>query len=106
MSQRGQFSLFNTFETKTEQLSLEGRTRNYLMPERNQALVHRFFFYGWMKDFKYSRCLAELEKEFFLSERRLVDILAEVDDQLQNLHRKPPTLKELQAKFPWLNWAV
>lgn len=102
---QGQYSLFNLFENQGGGAA-DNRTRNYLQPERNTLLVHRYYFYGWIKDYKYSRCLQELEREFFLAERTIINLLSVVDSELQNLHRTKPTVKELQAKFPWMNWNV
>src|SRR5690606_10612245 len=84
--------------------SEEQRRRNMAMPDRNNLLAHRFYYYDAIKGLKSERCLEELEKEFFLSQRRLIDLIYEIGDLITEVRQQRPSVRELEKMYPWLNW--
>jgi len=110
----GQTTLFNDFGDSASGLSSQqnepeghgDRTRNFKMPERNNLLAHRFYFYDMIKFYKSEKCLEELSREFFLSEDRTIDLIREMSDLINELRQRRPSTRELQGKFPWINWSI
>lgn len=74
------------------------------MPERNEAMTHRYYFHFAICGLRFSECLSELRKEFFLSENRIVKVLMDQDTALRNLIADHPGIKELELKYPHFNW--
>lgn len=102
---RGQHSLHTQFFGNTTVAPKEKqRPRNFFMPERNQLLVHRYYFYAEIKGYRYDKCLTELEQDMFITETRLSTVLTECMDLLRQIMQTKPTLKQLQRQFPRLNW--
>lgn len=101
---RGQLTLFQYFHTNTTAVRDEQRPRNFFMPERNIALVHRYYFYSEIKCYRYEKCLEELEQDFFITDTRQVCILTDCQDLLRQVMQQKPSLKELSRKFPRFNW--
>lgn len=109
----GQTSLFNDFSdnpagfrpnSSYQESAEEARKRNMLLPERNCLLAHRFYYYDMIKQYKSEKCLEELAKEFFLSERRLIDLIYEIGTTINEVRQNRPGISELKSKFPWMNW--
>lgn len=80
------------------------RPRNYYQPERNKALVYRYYFHAELGRKRYDDCLHELEKEFYLTIPRLIVLLSECNAMLREVIAAKPTIKELEIMFPHLNW--
>ncbi len=104
---RGQQSLFsNLFVATLEKGSDKQRPRNYYQPERNEALVHRYYFHAEMNRLRYDDCIAQLEKEFHITSPRIISVLTQSHGMIESVINSKPTLKELENKFPWYSWRV
>ncbi len=105
---RGQLSFYGLFfnAPASTDATRQERPRNYFMPERNNVLAHRWYFYAWIRDFSASRCMEELEREFFLTTARLEVILASIQPILREINTTKPTVKQMEKQFPWLNWKL
>lgn len=102
---KGQQSLFSKhFEVETIRLDEKPRPRNYYMPERNLAICYRYYYYAEHKFIRYDKCLEFLEKEFYLTEARIIDVLNECSDSIKAIVEAKPTLKDLQEKIPHFRW--
>lgn len=102
---RGQRSLYNSlFPDTVKEIKEVSRPRNYYQPERNEAVVHRFYFYAVVNDIKYEKCLALLEKEFYLTSSRLIKVLTDSNDMLNRVSNESPSTKDLEIKFPHFTW--
>lgn len=104
---RGQQSFYGMFfaeEAKSEAKD-QSRPRNPYMPDRNNALAHRWYFYAVIKNYNQPRCMEELEREFFLTSARMEVILASLQPQLRDINVTRPSVKQLEKMFPWLNWS-
>jgi hypothetical protein len=102
---RGQQTLFaNLFETQKSAEEQKQRTRNFYLPERNKCLVYRYYFHAEIKRSRYDDCLADLEKEFFITESRLVVVLTECSDLIRQVISERPGVKELQVLYPHFAW--
>lgn len=101
---RGQRSLFSDkFFVETVKKDKQ-RPRNYFMPERDRALLHRYYFHAELNKLRYDTCLEELEKEFFLTSFTIVKILTKHTNDIDVIIEKPPTLSDLKKQYPWLTW--
>jgi hypothetical protein len=92
------FNSNNVHETKIQ------RPRNFFMPERNELLVHRYYFYVKIKNYRYEKCLEELEKDVFITAFTQTKILSACSELLSKIMQEQPSVKELANKFPRLNW--
>lgn len=104
---RGEKTLFGDLFSHTEPVETvekKQRPRNYYQPERNTALVYRYYFHAELNRKRYDDCLLELEKEFYLTTPRLIVILNECHTMLRTVIGEKPSVKELEQKFPHLNW--
>ncbi len=82
----------------------KGRNEN-LIADRNKLLTARFYFYSSLNGLKFSKCLENLEKEFFLSQSRIADLLAAHTDYICHLETENYTTTTLKDYFPFMNWS-
>ncbi|MBA3901485.1 MAG: hypothetical protein H0X62_14990 [Bacteroidetes bacterium] len=101
---RGQKSLFSDLFHVASVKKEKQRPRNYFQPERNQALVHRYYYHAEINRLRYDDCLLQLEKEFYLTTPRLIVILTESSELLNEVALEKPSVKELENKFPHFTW--
>lgn len=104
--QRGN-GIFNTlFSDDTPQvIEKQSKGRNGdLIAERNEFLLDRYFYYGFYTDKRNAVVLALMQKEVFLTERRIYDIVSENITYLTELRKAPPTVKALAQKYPHVTW--
>lgn len=103
-SMRGQLSIFQDIFKKESQSVPKQRPRNFFLPERNKALVYRYFYYAEIHRLRYEDCLAVLEQEFYITGTRIITVLTESADLIKQVSQDQPHIKELQALFPHLMW--
>lgn len=103
---RGQYSLFTTiFEKDKAQAVDDTRPRNYFMPVRNEHLLYRYYYHAEIKFMRYDKCLEVLEREFYLTEARMVVIMSEHADRLKAIaQEEKPDVKTLREKIPHFSW--
>lgn len=75
-----------------------------LIAGRNKLLIARFYFYSTITRLKFSTCLEILEKEFFLSQARITDLLAENSEYICYLEIEQYSTAMLRDYFPFMNW--
>lgn len=82
------------------------RRRNYLLPDRNRALTHRYYFYLMIVSAKYESILQVLEQEFFLSQTHISNVLTQEAQHtmLQQLIEQEVSVRELARLYPHLLW--
>lgn len=107
---RGQKSLFGDLFTGSEIVQQveqqQQRPRNYHQPERNKALVYRYYYHAEINRKRYDDCLAELEREFYLTTPRLIVLLTECNNLLRDIITTKPTVKDMESLFPHFNWRL
>jgi len=102
---RGQQSLFSSkFITESKQERTQQRPRNYYQPERNRALVARYYFHVEINRYRYDDCIKLLEGEFYLTEPRIIHVLSKNSERINDLIREEPTHKDLAERHPHFNW--
>jgi hypothetical protein len=74
--------------------------------ERNYAIACRFYFHFQIRGLRYDRALGELNKEFWLSELRLAQLIMQEGKSLEALKAAQADTKILQKKFPHFSWAA
>mgnify|MGYP000865968440 CR=1 FL=1 len=87
----------------------QGRGRNAnLCAERDLLLIHRYYFYTRLFPLRlaYDAIITQLQKEFHLSNKRIVDVIKDNDDELKKIVQSPPTANMLSKKFPHYNWKI
>ena len=72
--------------------------------ERNYNIACRFYFHFTIKGMRYERCLAQLNKEFNLSELRIAQLIMMSGDDLERLKKNKVNKKYLAKKLPHFNW--
>lgn len=104
---RGQRSLYNKlFPEPVVEKRQENRPRNFYLPERNEAVVYRFYYHATIHNLKYEKCLEMLEGEFYITTSRLIKVLTDSDGMLNRVIHESPNVKELESKFPHFAWRV
>lgn len=103
---RGQATFQSLFPDITNTCTEKtGKGRN---PEndakRNDLLLARYIYYGTYTHNRYDWVINQLHEEFFLAKRRIMDIISENVLSLREMRKNPPTLKELQKRWPHLVW--
>lgn len=82
----------------------KGRNQNF-DALRNELLIHRYFYYGkFHNELKYEVIISRLSEQFFLTERRIQDVISENAIALRQLRQDPPTVPELKKRWPHLVW--
>lgn len=103
---RGQQSLFSSLLFEKSEAPAKQRSRNYYQPERNEALLHRYYFHAEINRYRYDDCIAKLEQEFYLTAPRIIVILTQNTGRLTSIVNDHPTIKELADKFPHFSWKL
>lgn len=102
---RGQYSLFTSIFEKDKAQAVETtRPRNYFMPLRNEHIAYRWYYWGEIRGLRYDRCLQALEREFYITEARLIVILNGLTEELKQIMEEKPDVKTLRERVPHLNW--
>lgn len=100
----GQKTLYNAYLTTSEEKKSRGRS-SILIVHRNKMLAARYYYWMHLKRIRYDDILNNLEKEFALSEQRIVSCLNEEKNTLDQLMKEQPTSRELKKDFPWYDWS-
>lgn len=103
---RGQAIFHSLFaEHLPQPIKQEGKGRNDLMnARRNELLVHRYLYYGIKMPYAHGLVIKTLSEEFFLCERRITDIIGEMQTLLRALRHEMPSSNELRKRWPHLVW--
>lgn len=80
------------------------RPRNYYMPERNECLVHRYYYYAYLRKETYEKCLSNLEIEFYITQQTIISILTKEAARVHQIANQSPQLRDLSVKYPHLTW--
>lgn len=102
---RGQRKLFDLFG-ESPNVQKETEARNQFLHLRDEVLCHRFYWHADANKLKFQEVLNQLNNEFYLSDRRIIDILDKQYHLLSKIQKSKPTQKELQAKYPHLTWNI
>lgn len=108
---RGQYSLFNSLispnasATATSADSVLKKGRSYrLILERNECLLHRYYFYIKINRNQYADVIAILSSEFFLSQERIIICLNQNRQALKEVLAEAPDVKQLRSRYTWMQW--
>lgn len=106
---RGHRSIFLSLFDEPDVLELpsppERKGRNeVLVQARNEALIHRHYYYAKLKGRQYQDVLTELEREFFISQRTIIDVIMRHGPALRRLHDTKPTIRQMRDRYPFLTW--
>lgn len=96
-------SLFSDILPELTKQEGKGRSPD-LNARRDELILYRYFFYGANTPYRYDLIISTLSEEFFLSERRIQDIISTHAILLRQLRQKPPVLTQLKEKYPHLIW--
>lgn len=109
MSTRGQRILQRVVTasdgSKDTTLKKKGRN-NELLERRNDKLICRYYYYARILNLRIDMILNRLESEFDLSQRRVLDIVAENQGKLYEMSKKQIPVKQLADTYPAYNWSV
>lgn len=105
---RGSRTIFNSLFQEEEVIEMaperKGRSEALIL-KRNELLICRYYYYVKIVGNQYHTTLAILEKEFFLTERTMIDMLSRNSGILKHLQTTKPSLKYFRDKFPWMAWS-
>lgn len=103
---KGINSLFQKHISKEVNKEAKQRPRNYFMPERNDLLVHRYYFYVHYRNFRFDKCLNILQTEIYITEQTITNVLTVCSEILDDVFKRKPSIKELEKKFPHFHWPI
>jgi hypothetical protein len=93
------------FEDKEVLPRGKGRS-SVLITKRDRALIARYYFWTEIKRRRYDDTLAILQnQEFFISERRIENIIRESGEYLDLLLSKQAVVNDLKREYPSFNWS-
>jgi hypothetical protein len=105
---RGHRSIFTSLfpdDTTTAPAVVERKGRSeVLLLKRNEALICRYYWLVKIEAKQYQITLAQLEDEFFISERTIIDILQQNSGILKALVTDKTNTSFFKKKYPWLSW--
>ncbi|WP_333662276.1 hypothetical protein [Chishuiella changwenlii] len=88
----------------TSTVNIKKGRNEHLIADRNKLLTARFYYYSTLNGLKFSKCLENLEKEFFISQSRIADLLAQHTDYISLLEKENYSLQTLKDYFPFMSW--
>lgn len=88
---------------ETPIVTRRGRNERLIL-QRNRSLVARFYYYSTLMQLKFSAVLELLENEFFISQSRITDLLADNTELITSLELKKTTTTDLKEAYPFMNW--
>lgn len=93
------------FEDKEVLPRGKGRS-SVLIAKRDRALVARYYFWTEIKRRRFDDTLAILQnQEFFISERRIENIIRESGEYLDRLLFEKTPANDLRREYPSFNWS-
>lgn len=90
-------------ETSTSIPVKKGRNAR-LVIERDMQLLHRYYYYTYILQLKQEKVIVALQKEFFLSDRHMLNIVYGRTMELKQLFLNKPSTKFLRKQFPHFTW--
>jgi len=75
------------------------------MVHRNRMLTTRYYYWMYLKRVNYMNILANLEKEFAISEQRIVRCINDEKETLDTLMDEKPNTAYLKKNYPWFDWS-
>lgn len=84
-------------------LQKKGRSTELIL-RRNEKLADRFYFYSVIGKLQYETALSILSSEFDLAMFTISEIIPDNADYLRRLKMQEFTARDLQKKWPYLNW--
>jgi hypothetical protein len=81
----------------------KGRSK-ILIKERNQCICLRYWYHSKRHKRRYDEVLKLLSKEFYLSERTIVDVVSENANLIKNVYKENPIINRLKIEFEHLTW--
>jgi hypothetical protein len=96
------------FNELIRESGLENRTRkgrsNTLLHKRNECLMARYIYYGYIRNKCYEEIVRLLVGEFYLSPVTISALIQEHTEQLQLLKQKAHSLYYFQNRWPHMKW--
>ena len=80
-----------------------GRSKE-LIKQRNDLLLHRFYFKVKIERKNYEDTIDELHTEFHLSKMQVQRLIGSNGDEILAIKKEAPTVKALQIQWKFINW--
>ncbi|PZP41482.1 MAG: hypothetical protein DI598_18180, partial [Pseudopedobacter saltans] len=103
-SQETELKQTNCMETALISRQARKGRSDLLIQKRNEVLVLRFLHYTTKTLLQYQDIIIQLSKEFFISERRIVDLVFSNSAKLKQIDFSKVTKPYLNAASPLLKW--
>lgn len=78
--------------------------RNVFLDKRDEALVHRYYYYVSLLQFQYDNALLKLQDEFFITPGTVTERITANVAQLKVIAHSKPSIETLRKKYPHYTW--
>lgn len=105
---RGNRILFdNDYKDESIKKDTLQRGRNVkLIQKRNEALMHRYYYFRTFTKYKYEYILDILHNEFYLSKITLVKILINNIEMYHTIKKNGYSINDLKSMYIHFNWSL
>jgi hypothetical protein len=101
---RGSRFFVEFIENETaEKTGKKGRSIK-MIEQRNEKLLHRFFYHSRLRQLKYESVLSELVNDFDLTESTLTQIIECNTKRIKEIGDKKLTRQKLKTLYPSFSW--
>lgn len=92
-----------TISYEPAQVMTRGRSQT-LSIKRNKLLLDRYFYYTYLQKMNLSAVYEEMELDFFITPRRVADLVQINIEYILQLRQSPPSVDTLRKKWPKMVW--
>lgn len=78
--------------------------RNVWLDKRDEALVHRYYYYVSLLQFQYDNALLKLQDEFFITPGTVTERITANVAQLKVIANSKLSIETLRKKYPHYTW--
>lgn len=101
---RGAQTITSLFPPAFETDATRKGKRSVFASERDACMAYRFYFRYHILRERFDDSVANMEKEFFLSGRTIVDKITELQPLIKDIIGNNPDRKQLRNRYPHFNW--
>lgn len=103
---RSHSALFIENPNKDNKINRSGGRSSFLIAQRNQALIHRYYFISVNTKNRYEAIILRLSSEFYLSTIMIGKIINSNFDEISKIKKDKPGIRTLKQLHPHFDWNI